>query len=83
MHLKVSKRAIEQFKLICRNEQDSSDELVTYKLTRDFILGKYIRTTYDGSFIVGFGTLRIMHLDGKIIDVCRGKKKYKAQCGWD
>lgn len=85
--MKCSNKAIKRFREICNNEQDTPDDIVRYKLTRDMILGRYLHHRSPICFVVAFGTLRIKVSNNCIVDVWRGKKcypvnQYAKHC-WD
>lgn len=74
--MKCSEYAIEQFKKICRDEQDTMTELVKYKLLRAYNLGTYIEARGEERFVMGFGSLRLEVNKSMIVDVWRSKKCY-------
>lgn len=76
--MKVSKDAIRQFKEVCLNEQDISDEIARYKILRDFEIGVYIQALHEEIFEVGFGTLRFLCNKGVITNVYRGVESYRV-----
>lgn len=78
--MKVSKEVVDKFKRICMNEQDTPDEIVRYKIVRDFALSKHIQQRSPYIHIYAFGTLRLKlnTNTGSIVDIFRGKKSYKV-----
>ena len=73
--IKIRKSEIEKFKHICKGETDTSDEEICYKITRNFNLGKVIKTLGRDSYIVKFGTLCMLYRDGEITLIYRDFKR--------
>ena len=72
----ITKKAINQFRRICRNEENSSDDLIRYKIKRDFLLGIHLATPYEDMYKVAYGTLRIKMVGNTVVKVYRGRKRY-------
>lgn len=71
--MKVSKNAINQFRIICKGEKDSSKEDITYKLNRDFYLGEYRNIFGNEDEVRSFGSLFISCEKGVIMSVWQDK----------
>lgn len=69
--MKVSRNAINQFRRVCTNEENTPTYEVIYKIRRDVELGRIINITGEESYIVGFGQLRILCEKGLVVSVWR------------
>lgn len=76
--MKISRRAIQQFRKICKNEHDTPTDEITYKLRRDLALGTLIHIVAEEEFIVAFGTLRILCKKGVVESIWRDNKLYRV-----
>lgn len=73
--IKIRQSEIEKFKHICRDEMDTPDEEICYKITRNFNLGKVIKVLGRDSYVVKFGTLCMLYRDGEITLIYRDFKR--------
>ena len=73
--IKIRQSEIEKFKHICRNEMDTPDDEVCYKITRNFNLGKVIKVLSRDSYVVKFGTFCMLYRDGEITLIYRDFKR--------
>lgn len=74
-YIKIKPSEIQKFKVICRDELDTPDEEVCYKITRNFNLGRLVKVFDTDSYVVKFGTLCMLYSNGEIILIYRDFSK--------
>lgn len=73
--MKISQDVVNTFRLICNNETYTDDETVRFKITRNFILGDFIKEVDEESFIKAYGDLHILYFKGSIISIWHDKSR--------
>ena len=71
--MKISKEAINLFRVVCRNETATKKEDVKYKITRNFELGKLLKVLGEDKYIKHFGTFCMVYDKGVITAVYHDK----------
>lgn len=72
--MKVDKNVIQTFRLICRDELETTDKEIIYKITRNFTLGTITKILAPNTYIKKFGTLCLLSHNDKIISVFHEKE---------